>query len=131
MGAAPPLVTPLAPIEGPDCLASTGSCTSTASYITPTFRQCHPRRSRLHSCPARDTQGAGRARRDAHHRTTVQPEPVAPQSAPSRRNTGSSGGTAYYKNCDAARAAGAAPIKVGEPGYRSGLDGDNDGTACE
>jgi hypothetical protein len=31
----------------------------------------------------------------------------------------------------AARAAGAAPLRVGEPGYRSGLDRDSDGVACE
>ena len=37
----------------------------------------------------------------------------------------------YYPNCDAARAAGAAPIRVGEPGYRPELDADNDGIACE
>jgi hypothetical protein len=37
----------------------------------------------------------------------------------------------YYKNCAAARAAGAAPIQKGEPGYRSALDGDDDGTACD
>jgi len=39
--------------------------------------------------------------------------------------------TAYYQNCSAARAAGAAPIYRGEPGYRSRLDRDNDGIACE
>ncbi|MEU4597659.1 excalibur calcium-binding domain-containing protein [Nocardia sp. NPDC023988] len=37
----------------------------------------------------------------------------------------------YYKNCTAARAAGAAPILRGEPGYRPGLDGNSDGVACE
>jgi hypothetical protein len=37
----------------------------------------------------------------------------------------------YYADCDAARAAGRAPIKAGEPGYRVELDADNDGTACE
>nr|WP_218142852.1 excalibur calcium-binding domain-containing protein [Deinococcus reticulitermitis] len=37
----------------------------------------------------------------------------------------------YYANCTAARAAGAAPIYAGEPGYRSRLDRDNDGVACE
>lgn len=37
----------------------------------------------------------------------------------------------YYRNCDAARAAGVAPIYRGEPGYREGMDGDNDGIACE
>ncbi|WP_084759375.1 excalibur calcium-binding domain-containing protein [Nocardia mangyaensis] len=39
--------------------------------------------------------------------------------------------TVYYKDCAAARAAGAAPLYVGDPGYRSGLDRDNDGIACE
>ncbi len=60
----------------------------------------------------------------------VAPRPVAPQPfAPQRDNDSSDDGAVY--NCDAARAAGAAPIKRGEPGYRSALDGDNDGTACE
>jgi hypothetical protein len=39
--------------------------------------------------------------------------------------------SAYYSNCAEARAAGAAPISRGEPGYREGLDGDSDGVACE
>lgn len=46
-------------------------------------------------------------------------------------SSGLSGGSAYYKNCAAARAAGAAPIYRGQPGYRPGLDRDNDGVACE
>ena len=37
----------------------------------------------------------------------------------------------YYPDCRAARAAGAAPIERGSPGYRSALDRDDDGTACE
>lgn len=37
----------------------------------------------------------------------------------------------YWARCDAARAAGAAPIYRGEPGYRSEMDGDSDGIACE
>jgi hypothetical protein len=36
----------------------------------------------------------------------------------------------YWPGCDA-RAAGTAPIYAGEPGYRSGMDGDGDGIACE
>jgi len=43
----------------------------------------------------------------------------------------STGADAYYANCTAARAAGAAPIHVGQPGYRTALDGDKDGVACE
>ncbi|MGZ7085381.1 MAG: excalibur calcium-binding domain-containing protein [Ilumatobacteraceae bacterium] len=37
----------------------------------------------------------------------------------------------YYANCTAVRAAGAAPLHAGEPGYRLGLDRDKDGIACE
>ena len=37
----------------------------------------------------------------------------------------------YYPNCAAVRAAGRAPLRRGEPGYRAGLDRDDDGIACE
>ncbi|MBV2150199.1 excalibur calcium-binding domain-containing protein [Sphingobium sp. AS12] len=36
-----------------------------------------------------------------------------------------------YRNCAAARAAGAAPIYRGQPGYGAHMDGDGDGIACE
>ncbi len=39
--------------------------------------------------------------------------------------------SSYYKNCSEAKAAGAAPLYRGEPGYRSALDRDDDGVACE
>ena len=37
----------------------------------------------------------------------------------------------FYANCKEAKAAGAAPLYKGDPGYRSDLDGDGDGIACE
>jgi Excalibur calcium-binding domain len=37
----------------------------------------------------------------------------------------------YYSGCDDARAARAAPLYRGEPGYRPEMDGDRDGIACE
>jgi len=37
----------------------------------------------------------------------------------------------YYKNCSAARAAGAAPVYQGEPGYGTHLDRDGDGIGCD
>lgn len=36
-----------------------------------------------------------------------------------------------YENCAEVRAAGAAPIHRGEPGYSSDLDRDDDGVACD
>ena len=41
------------------------------------------------------------------------------------------GNEVYYKNCAAVEAAGKAPLRRGQPGYRSGLDSDGDGVACE
>ena len=37
----------------------------------------------------------------------------------------------YFANCDAARAAGAAPVHRGDVGYSARLDRDGDGTGCE
>ena len=37
----------------------------------------------------------------------------------------------YYANCAEARRAGVAPIYSWQPGYRSEMDGDDDGIACE
>jgi hypothetical protein len=41
------------------------------------------------------------------------------------------GGGSSFRNCAAARAAGAAPLRRGQPGYGSHLDADADGIACE
>lgn len=40
-------------------------------------------------------------------------------------------GSAYYSNCAAARAAGAAPVRAGDAGYSRRLDRDGDGVGCE
>jgi hypothetical protein len=40
-------------------------------------------------------------------------------------------GTQPYADCAAARAAGAAPLHRGDPGWSDSMDGDGDGTACE
>ncbi|RVW01735.1 GmrSD restriction endonuclease domain-containing protein [Rhodococcus spongiicola] len=60
----------------------------------------------------------------------------APTSQPTLSGTSPMGvstltGEVYYPNCTAARAAGAAPLRIGQPGYRLGMDGDGDGVACE
>lgn len=50
------------------------------------------------------------------------PAPRAARAAPS---------SVFYSGCREARAAGAAPLYRGEPGYRPEMDGDSDGIACE
>ena len=54
---------------------------------------------------------------------TATPSPIATATAAAP--------SAYYANCTEARAAGVTPLYRGDPGYRSGLDRDNDGIACE
>lgn len=41
------------------------------------------------------------------------------------------GSFASFPNCTAARAAGAAPVRRGDPGYAPHLDRDGDGVGCE
>ena len=43
----------------------------------------------------------------------------------------SSGDGGAFRNCTAARAAGAAPVRAGDPGYGRHLDRDGDGVGCE
>lgn len=40
-------------------------------------------------------------------------------------------GNGAYRNCTAARAAGAAPVYADDPGYGRHLDRDGDGVGCE
>jgi type IV secretory pathway VirB10-like protein len=58
------------------------------------------------------------------------PEPEPEPEEPSDEDE-DDGGEVYYENCDAARAAGAAPVHAGDPGYGSHLDRDGDGVGCE
>ncbi|MET7719915.1 excalibur calcium-binding domain-containing protein [Streptomyces mirabilis] len=61
-------------------------------------------------------------------RATVTAQPAA---AGGGGSDDSGGGSVYYENCAAARAAGAAPVHVGDPGYSRHLDRDGDGVGCE
>ncbi|MDR7110886.1 hypothetical protein J2X03_000742 [Microbacterium trichothecenolyticum] len=54
----------------------------------------------------------------------AQPAPAQPAPAPATPDV-------YYKNCDAVRAAGKAPIYQGQPGYAPHLDRDKDGIGCD
>lgn len=67
---------------------------------------------------------------------------LAQDAQATRRSSGGSSSTApeskatnkparQFRNCAEARAAGAAPVRRGEPGYAPHLDRDGDGIACE
>lgn len=57
----------------------------------------------------------------------VDEEPAAPAPAPQPVRAP----TQMYSSCAQARAAGAAPLYEGDPGYNPRLDRDKDGVACE
>ena len=61
------------------------------------------------------------------HRSQKSSSLAKTRTAP--KNSGNSGGA--FRNCSAARAAGAAPVFRGQPGYGRHLDRDNDGIGCE
>lgn len=64
---------------------------------------------------------------DASRKPVATPQPPA---APGSAATPAPSATSYA-NCAAVRAAGAAPIRQGDPGYSAKLDGDGDGVGCE
>lgn len=55
------------------------------------------------------------------------------QAAEPARSQGlaDTGSPVTFRNCSAARAAGAAPVRRGSPGYGRHLDRDNDGVGCK
>jgi len=56
-----------------------------------------------------------------------------PRSSPrqTRPSVTPAGGGGVFRNCTEARAAGAAPVYAGSPGYGPHLDRDGDGVGCE
>ena len=77
------------------------------------------RRAREESHRQAKEEAERKAAEEAQRQSQIQP--LVPQPAPS---------SVYYKNCTAARAAGAAPVYVGQPGYGTHLDRDRDGIGC-
>jgi micrococcal nuclease len=77
--------------------------------------------------------GYGRhAREDAYVQAdAASTSKCAPPPSPPSTASATSVASVYYANCTAARAAGAAPLHEGDPGYRPALDRDHDGVACE
>lgn len=58
------------------------------------------------------------------------PSGAAPSGAPSGEPSDAATSTAPYASCSAAKAAGAAPLHSGDPGWNPRLDRDGDGVAC-
>lgn len=77
-----------------------------------------------------NAQGCHNDRKNGGYHCHRSPAPQQPAAKASRPVGLLSSGRAFA-NCSAARAAGAAPVRRGDPGYGPHLDRDNDGIACE
>lgn len=90
-------------------------------------------------CPAQAGATLRPAKTPSPAKTSSPSKPPAASAAPAapKPNPKSSPSPApgpkdvSYKNCAEAKAAGAAPIRRGQPGYAKHLDRDNDGIACD
>jgi hypothetical protein len=111
--------------EPNDC--STTPAASTVATVTPTTAEAPVTTAEA----AVTTAEAPVTTAEAPATTAEPPVTTARPRATTTPKTTAQSANAYYANCDEARAAGAAPISQGEPGYRSGLDRDHDGVACD
>ena len=59
------------------------------------------------------------------------PPPPPPPPAPKPTTTTPKPKPVYFATCEDAWRAGAAPLYWGQPGYRTELDGNRNGIACE
>lgn len=69
-----------------------------------------------------------------YHRLDKRVDHICGKAADNNGGSGSGGNLdsgGAFVNCDAARAAGAAPVYRGDPGYGPHLDRDGDGIGCE
>ena len=83
------------------------------------------------SATAVDMAAAKASASAAAARASASAEAAAQQAAAQQAAAQQAAANTYYPNCAAARAAGAAPIYRGEPGYSGKLDRDGGGVACE
>lgn len=93
-----------------------------ALLLTPTELLAHPGGLNAEGCHNNRKTG------EYHCHRSPRRSPSAP---PQRLKESGGSSDVYYRNCTMARAAGAAPIRYGEPGYARHLDRDGDGIACE
>lgn len=64
-------------------------------------------------------------------RTTATATATVTAKAPAADSGAGDSNSVHYGNCSEARAAGAAPVHRGEPGYGRHLDRDGDGVGCD
>jgi hypothetical protein len=100
--------------------------------ITLILRSCPTQRAPAEPGRPSATPASTRSANTSETRPPAPPSntPTSPQSA-AATPVASSSAPVYYSDCAAVRAAAKAPLYLGDPGYRIGLDGDRNGIACE
>ena len=118
--------------SGPSTTGPTGTAATTATAVpTSTVLAAEPLPlRRIPTGRPRVTTTTAAAPRTTT-RSTAAPTTTSRRTTTTRTTETASTGGPYFRSCAEAKAAGAAPLHVGEPGYRPGLDGDHDGVACE
>lgn len=102
-----------------------------AALLTPTLAAAHGGGLDANGCHTDRKTGiyhCHRAGSAAPPRETRQPQSLGLLGAQAPQ---SSGATRPFRSCAEARAAGAAPVLIGDPGYSARIDRDRDGVACE
>ena len=102
------------------------TCITIAAIIwsTPAVVQAHSGRTNAQGCHTNRSTGE-------HHCHGGRSGPRLPYESGNAGSSRSARPSGAFANCAAARAAGAAPVRRGEPGYGAPLDRDNDGIGCE
>lgn len=94
------------------------------TLVLPVTASAHPGGLNSEGCHNNRKTGDYHCHRGGQSRSApARPQGLTGSSSP-RRSTA-------FANCSAARAAGAAPVRRGDPGYGSHLDRDGDGVGCE
>ncbi|WP_328863599.1 excalibur calcium-binding domain-containing protein [Streptomyces virginiae] len=119
----------------PGTVSPSAAAASTGSVPPVPAPASTPGRTPAPPAPA-DRPGEARppAADDAKARNPVRAPAGGGPSSGSNSSTGSASsgnGSVSYRNCTAVRAAHAAPIRRGDPGFGPHLDRDGDGIACE
>ena len=120
-------------------LSAGGCLVALVLALTPALAGCDD--SLAEDTPTTDSASATAAAEEAgeeQDQQQAQDQPESDQiesdqteSDQTQEQSGGGSSGVYYANCKEARAAGAAPLYLGESGYRAELDRDHDGIACE
>lgn len=101
-----------------------------AMFLLPSAAVAHPGGLNSEGCHNDRKNGGYHCHRSGRTLPSPSPRPAPNPDNTPRALTGGNSRRAFA-NCSAARAAGAAPVRRGDPGYGPHLDRDNDGVGCE